>query len=251
MTGHEYLLRILEEQKMLARDLATLRKLRQEIEGVLGSEYSRNNPRFYYGGSYGKKTMIREHYDLDIVIYFPSQTNCTLQIIYDSVHQTLLNSGYKVNPKTVSLQLLYENGFHIDVVPGRAQDATYQYATLYKNRKSSTMQTSLKVHIDSVRPYREIIKLMKLWRIRRSLEWKTFAIEQTVIRALKKYKPTDDYACCLLSIFQFIQDNFTQICLVDPANSSNIIEMSQATRNAVKQAAINSLKAQDWNDVIW
>jgi len=103
MTGHEYLLRILEEQKMLARDLATLRKLRQEIEGVLGNEYSRNNPRFYYGGSYGKKTMIRESYDLDIVIYFPFQTKCTLQTIYNSVHQTLVNSGYRVNPKTVSL----------------------------------------------------------------------------------------------------------------------------------------------------
>lgn len=251
MTGHEYLLTVLEKQKMLDRDLATLRKLRQEIEGVLWSEYSRNNPRFYYGGSYGKKTMIRENYDLDIVIYFPSQTNCTLQTIYDSVHQTLLNSRYIVHPKTVSLQLLYKDGFHIDVVPGRAQDATYQYATLYKNRKSSTMQTSLKVHIDSVRPYRDIIKLMKLWRIRQSLEWKTFAIEQTVIRAFKKYKPTDDYARCLLSIFQFIQDNFPQICLVDPANSNNIIEMSEATRDAVKQAAINSLNAQEWNDVIW
>ena len=103
MTGHEYLLRILEEQKMLARDLATLRKLRQEIEGVLGNEYSRDNPRFYYGGSYGKNTMIREHYDLDIVIYFPFQTKCTSQTIYNSVHQTLVNSGYRVNPKTVSL----------------------------------------------------------------------------------------------------------------------------------------------------
>jgi len=112
------------------------------------------------------------------------------------------------------------------------------------------MQTSLKVHIDSVRPYRDIIKLMKLWRIRRSLEGKTFAIEQTVIRALR-YKPTDDHARCLLIIFQFIQDNFSQIRLVDPANSSNIIEMSEATRNAVKQAAINSLKVQYWNDVIW
>jgi hypothetical protein len=250
MTGHEYLLKVIEKQKMPDRDLETLRKLRQEIEGVLKREYSRNNPRFYYGGSYGKKTMIRESYDLDIVIYFPFQPNYTLQTIYESVHQTLLKSGYRVNPKTVSLQLLYENGFHIDVVPGRAQDTTYQYATLYKNRKSSTMQTSLKVHIDSVRPYRDIIKLMKLWRIRRSLEWKTFAIEQTVIRALR-YKPTDDYTRCLFSIFQFIQDNFSQIRLVDPANDSNIIEMSEATRNAVKQAAINSLKAQYWNDVIW
>lgn len=249
MTGHEYLAGVLYSQKMQLQDLMTLRQLREKIEGVLRNEYG-SYPRFYYGGSYGKKTMIRAAFDLDIVIYFPPTETSTLKTIYRSVHQTLIDADYQVNPKTVSLQLPYNEGFHIDVVPGRAQDNTYYYATLYKNGEDSTRQTSIKIHIDSVRDCREIIKLMKLWRFRHSLEWKTFALEQTVIRALAgKWKA--NYERCLTTVFEFIQDNILTIRLVDPANSNNVIEMSQQIRNAVLRAAVNSLQAQYWSQIVW
>ncbi len=249
MTGHEYLAGVLNSQNMLLKDLNTLRNLRQEIEGVLREEYG-SYPRFYYAGSYGKKTMIRASFDLDIVIYFPPTETSTLKTIYNSVHQTLIDAGYKVHPKTVSLQLPYEGGFHIDVVPGRAQDNTYQYATLYKNGENSTMQTSIKIHIESVRDSRDIIKLMNLWRICHSLEWKKFALEQTVLRALKGQRK-DDYERCFIKVFEFIQDNILTIRLVDPANSNNIIEMSQQIRKSVQQAAINAIAAKYWSEVVW
>ena len=249
MTGHEYLAGVLDSQKMQDEDLITLRQLRKEIEGVLREEYG-SYPRFYYAGSYGKKTMIRASFDLDIVIYFPPTETSTLKTIYSFVHQTLIDSDYKVHPKTVSLQLPYEGGFHIDVVPGRAQDNTYQYATLYKNGENSTMQTSIKIHIDSVRDSRDIIKLMKLWRVCHSLEWKTFALEQTVVRALKGQRK-NDYERCLIKVFEFFQDNILTIRLVDPANSNNVIEMSQQIRESVQQAAINAIAAKYWSEVVW
>jgi hypothetical protein len=124
----------------------------------------------------------------------------------------LIDADYRVNPKTVSLQLPYKGGFHIDVVPGRAQDNTYHYASLYKNGENSTMQTSIKIHIDSVRDSRNIIKLMKLWRFLHSLEWETFALEQTVLRALKGQRK-DDYERCLIKVFEFIQNNILTIRL--------------------------------------
>jgi len=249
MTGHEYLAGVLNSQNMLLKDLNTLRNLRQEIEGVLREEYG-SYPRFYYAGSYGKKTMIRASFDLDIVIYFPPTETSTLKTIYNSVHQTLIDADYKVHPKTVSLQLPYEGGFHIDVVPGRAQDNTYQYATLYKNGENSTMQTSIKIHIESVRDSRDIIKLMKLWRICHSLEWKTFALEQTVLRALEGQRK-NDYGRCLIKVFEFIQNNILSIRLVDLANSNNVIEMSQPIRKSVQQAAINAIAAKYWTEVVW
>lgn len=249
MTGHQYLLQILANQAIPQLEVNKLRQLRDEIEGVLRRKYG-SCPRFYYGGSYGKKTMIRESYDLDIVIYFPFIESSTLKIIYNDVHQTLINADYKVTPKTVSLQLPYKGGFHIDVVPGKARDNTYYYASLYKNGENSWLQTSLKTHIDAAREYREIIKLMKLWRVRHSLEWKTFAVEQTVIRALEgKYR--NDYEQCLINVFEFIRDKIFSIRLVDPANTNNIIEMSQQTRTAVRQAAVNALNTSYWSQVIW
>lgn len=253
MTGHNYLVGVLNSQYMDDNDRAviTMRSLREEIEGVLRRVYG-SYPLFYYAGSYGKRTMIRASFDLDIVIYFPSTERSSLREIYTSVHRTLLNANYTVNPKTVSLQLPYKDGFHIDVVPGRAQDSTYRYATLYKNGEDTTMQTSLKVHIETIRDSgtRPIIKLLKLWKVRHSLDWKTFALEQTVIRALAGQRK-DDYERCLNIVFEFIRDNILTIRLVDPANSNNIIEMPSSIRLTLQGAAVRALNARSWSDVVW
>ena len=40
---------------------------------------------FCYAGSYGKKTIIRQRYDLDSVIYWPNTANYTLKDIYGAV----------------------------------------------------------------------------------------------------------------------------------------------------------------------
>lgn len=251
MTPHEYLSKVLELQKMLPQDLATLRRLRDEIEGILRSAYG-IALRFYYGGSFGKATMIRSSYDLDIVTYFPPTNRRALKDIYNGVYRTLRNSGYTVQPKTVALCLPYDGGFHIDVVPGRAQDDSYYYATLYRNGEDTTMQTSIKAHIDSVSSTgcREIIKLVKVWRRCHSLEWETIALEQTVIRALYGLRK-DNYGRSMWTVLEFIRDNILSIRLVNPANTNNIIELPDHTRRALRQAAINSLAASDWNQIVW
>jgi hypothetical protein len=252
MTPHQYLERLLQQQAMPQGELATLRRLRDEIEGKLRSAYG-SGPRCYYGGSFGKNTMIRVSYDLDIVIYFPSTERASLRDIFNDVHGELTRNGYVVQPKTVALRLPYEEGFHIDVVPGRAQDSAYQYATLYKNvGLGSTLQTSLKVHIDAIRKtgVRDIIKLMKLWRVRHSLSWSTFALEITAQRALDG-RSKADLDAAMLAVFDFVAGNLQRIRLVDPANTNNEIEMSLSERNAVVAKARQSLNAPDWAQIIW
>jgi Second Messenger Oligonucleotide or Dinucleotide Synthetase domain len=251
MTLHEYLISVLNNQKMRPEDLDTLQRLREEIESALRRVFG-STPRFYYGGSYGKDTLIRESFDLDIVMYFPSTERRTLAELYGAVYRALLDAQYKVTPKNVALRLPYQGGFHIDVVPGKAQDTTYRYATLYKSEENSTRQTSIKIHIDSVRRsgMRDIIKLMKLWRFRHGLDWQSFALEQTVLRALAG-KRISDYGTSVWTVLQFIRDNIMTICLVDPANSNNKIEMSPALRAQLLTKASLCLAAHSWNQIIW
>jgi hypothetical protein len=237
---------------MLQGDLDALRRIRDEIEGRLRQAYG-GAPRLNYGGSYGKDTMIRESYDLDIVVYFPSTEQSSLRDIFNSVYNQLTRNGYKVQPKTVALRLPYQGGFHVDVVPGRAQDHTYRYATLYKNAGSgSTLQTSLKVHIDAVRKtgIRDCVKLMKLWRLRHDLSWSTFALEIVVGRALHG-KAKSDHADCMLEVFKFIASNMQSIRLIDPANSNNEIEISYVDRAAMVAKAKHSLSVPNWGQVVW
>jgi hypothetical protein len=249
MTAHQYLLNVLDSQQLQDVDINPMRQQRDQIESNLRSSFG-SIPRFYYGGSFGKKTMIKLSYDLDIVIYFPSTERYSLRNIYNSAHQALKNAGYMVEPKNVALRLLYQAGFHIDVVPGKAQDDKFLYATLYKSVEDTTMQTSIKVHIDSIRDVRNVVTLMKIWKIRQRLELKTFVIEQIVNRALYGKQKTD-YGTCIWNTLEYIRDNINTIRLIYPANSNNIIDIPSHIRSNAYYTAVRSLSASKWEQIIW
>ena len=66
------------------------------------------------------------------VIYWPSTETYTIKGIYDAVGKVLKKNWNIVNSKTVSWELPFEGGFHIDVVPGRALDSSFkEVANLY------------------------------------------------------------------------------------------------------------------------
>jgi hypothetical protein len=66
---------------------------------------------------------------------------------------------------------------------------------------------------------------MKIWRERHGLEFKSFALELLVMRALaeQNVRGYDNKVCSVLS---FIKDSVLDISLIDPANSNNIISES-------------------------
>ena len=250
MTSHEHLLGLLASQAMPPQVIATLQSLREQIEGVLRRQFG-GVPRFYYGGSYGKDTMIREAYDLDIVVYFPHTDTRSVGSIFTAAGTALVSAQYTVRARTVALRLPYQGGFHIDVVPGRAQDATFRYATLFKNQApSSTLQTSLKVHIDAVRKtgIRDLVKLTKLWRLRKRLAWSTFALEIAVAQALQGRQKTD-YAACLQTVFEFLVANVGGMRFIDPANTNNVVDVSVGERAAIRAAALAASNATTWGEV--
>lgn len=252
MTGHEYLTALLTKQRVRQEDLAPLQQARQQIENDLRRVYGAA-PRFYYAGSYGKGTLIRASFDLDLVIYFPPESGTSLRDLFNGVHGTLLGAGYVVEPKTVALRLPYEGGFHVDVVPGRAQDATYRYATLFKNTQpQSTLQTSLKVHIDAVRKsgLADVVKLLKLWRLRHKVPLQTIALEILVARALAGQR-NDDLAAATWRVFQYVQQHIAQARLQDPANTNNVIEVSSGDRLLAAQYASATLARRNWSEIVW
>jgi tRNA nucleotidyltransferase (CCA-adding enzyme) len=117
MTNDDYLRWLLNQEELSQQQVASLQALRAQIEGQLRT--LRGNPRFYYGGSYAKQTMIRSSFDLDIVAYWPHDCGYTLKDICYAVGDVLKRSWSAVNPKTVAWELPFQGGFHIDVVPGR------------------------------------------------------------------------------------------------------------------------------------
>ena len=119
MSNHEYLQSLLKTQDLTSGELTALRNLRDRIEQQLRTGLLKVE-RVYYAGSFGKNTMIREQYDLDIVVYWANDCGFTLKNIYNGVGNVLRKNWTTVKPKTVAWELPFQSGFHIDVVPGRA-----------------------------------------------------------------------------------------------------------------------------------
>ena len=250
MSTQEYLQQLLAGQNLTTAEEDNLKALRVQVETVVGR--LSGNPRFYYAGSYGKKTIIREHYDLDIVAYWPHDCGYTLKDIYNAVGAELKKVWATVNPKTVSWEIPFQGGFHIDVVPGRAIDSTFKDANLYRRDKDSSLKTSIKTHIDTVRNSgrRDAIRLMKLWKVRKSVRFKTFILELMTIDGCKGQSLTD-LEPQLLAAFRHISDNIDTARVLDPANTNNVIsdDISYADKLTIKAAAQAALNAQYWSQV--
>ena len=253
MSNDSYLRDLLTKQELTDKELDALRDLRDKIENSLRSSL-KSVQRVYYAGSFGKKTMIREQYDLDIVVYWANDCGFSLKNIYEGVGNVLRKDWKYVNPKTVAWELRFQGGFHIDVVPGRALDNTYRYANLYRRDKDTSLQTSIKVHIDTVRNSgrRDVIRLMKLWRVKRSVPFKkSLALELITIEGCKGLR-TDELEKQLISALTHVRDNILTVKIVDPANTNNVVsdEITNEERKLIKAAADAAVKTTYWSGVL-
>lgn len=251
MTAEQWLYGLLDQQTLTDEEVTALRKLRDTIQQQLN--VLNGSPRFYYAGSYGKRTMIHARYDLDIVIYWPSTATYTIKEIYDAVGGLLQNHWKVVRPKTVSWELPFEGGFHVDVVPGRALDVQYYEANLHRTDTGTTLKTSLKKHIDTVRGSGriDVIRLLKLWRQNKAVPFKkSFLLEMLTIEACKGLS-SDKLGGQVWTTLLYIRDNILGCDVLDPANSNNSLsdDLTTADRTRIRDAAIRALQSQTWEQV--
>lgn len=246
-----YLSQLLASQDLGTAELNALRSLREQIEGQLSS--LEDSPRFYYGGSFGKRTMIRELYDLDIVAYWPTDTKFTIAGIYRGVGDHLKKHWNVVNSKTVAWELPFQGGFHIDVIPGRALDTAYREANLHRTDTGTTLKTSLKTHIDTVRDSgrRDVIRLMKLWRVRKKVPFKkSFLLELLTIYGCKGVSSTD-LGLQMIAALSYIEKNIESCSIKDPANTNNSLsdDLTADMRRNIRAAAQVAIAARTWEEV--
>ena len=246
----EYLEELLETQRLAPEIEDAIRARRAEIQSLLQPNWP-SAPRFYYGGSFAKKTAIAAQFDLDVVIYFPAATAAAPRALYDTVEQRLRRAGHTVLRHNVALRLQYTPGWHIDVVPGRALDDTYLYADLWASESGATRQTSLKTHIALAREGdRDVVRLLKLWRYRNLVPVGSFVLELAAARALQGFHGgLDDRFARVLEFLTAMES----VRLVDPANSANIVtnDLEWPRKHAIAEAAKKALAAPTWQHVIW
>lgn len=263
MTTSEYLKAVLKAQTLEegSTELEDLRKHRAEVENALRAKYTSPAPTIRYGGSKAKGTIIRESYDLDVICYFENDDTSageTLEDIYNNVAKAL-EKDYFVERKTSALRLKTKEkvDFHVDVVPGRFTDEKKEDAYLYiSSGEKKRLKTNLQVHIDHVKDSGVVdtLKLVKLWRVRNSLQVRNFPLELMAIDLLatKKKSVLEDQ---LEHFFREIVAKADTITVKDPANpGGNDLAplLTPAVRTELKSVAnraVGYVEQKNWEAI--
>jgi hypothetical protein len=95
------------------------------------------------------------------------------------------------------------------------------------------------------------IRLTKLWRTQKGLEFPSFYLELAVIKALENawLSPLADN---MRTIFAYLRDNLATARFIDPSNTNNTIsdDLTVVEKQAIKKAATAALAAPYWRDIV-
>jgi hypothetical protein len=223
---------------------ATLNPIIREWAGRFLSDISPS-------GSFAKGTANRSGTDIDLFMSLTEDTPETLKEIYNKLFARMTEKGYTPKRQNVSINVMV-NGYDVDLVPARRQDAYSQDHSLFRRKADTWTKTNVATHIRHVSQSgrTQEARVLKLWRNQKALDFPSFYLELTVINALSGSRAsTFDN---VWKVFQYLRDSFSNARVVDPANTNNVIsdDLTAAERGQIKTAAERALAAKDWNEIV-
>ncbi|MBW1616376.1 MAG: nucleotidyltransferase [Deltaproteobacteria bacterium] len=245
MSKSEWLQKVLEssKQKHIESEMKLHLDKKDAVKNALQGKFGDKmvtNP--INSGSYAKKTHINQKFDLDFCIPFKYNSFDMLKEMSDKVYK-FLKAEYQdtdlshVRQQRNSIGMSFRSydqkqkkyiELDIDVVPGRElqhNDYTKTYnMNLYVNADSTSIKTNIKKHIELIsgkNKERQIIRLLKVLKLSRRMDIKSFLLELITIRAFQQNSLTTGLWEQLKMTMEFIRDNIQTIALKDPANSNN------------------------------
>lgn len=211
----------------------------------------------YPSGSYAKETAIKGGSDIDLFLSLSSNLGMPLRDIFTDFGRHLRQlrfNGRKLNVRKQNVsQRVTLHGVKIDIVPARRQSSNGNGHRIYVRRRDTYTLTDVTKHISLIhQSQRHVeIKAIKIWRKLRKLRFPSFVLELAVVDALygRRVGKVEDN---LLTVFDYLATRFPRARIEDPGNSNNIVsqDMSDTAKRAVADAALRSLQAQGWADII-
>lgn len=254
MTGDEYLSKKISEYRLAPGTSSPAVKVKDTLEPVIKAWAGSHLLGIEFSGSYAKDTAIRGTTDVDIFIPFDQGETRTLKDLYDGLYTYLINKGYYTARKqNVSIGISVD-GLKVDLIPAKRQDGYQNYFSVWKNKQQTWTQTNIKSHIDTVRNSGRLdeIRAIKIWRKNHNLDFPSFYLEMTVIKAVNG-RYTNQLASNVWAALEYIRDKLETTNVEDPANTNNLVsdDLSSTEKYLVANAARTSLTKRYWEEIIW
>lgn len=200
-------------------------------------------------GSFAKGTANSSGTDIDLFLSISASCPNTLSEIYNTLFNAM--AGYYPKKQNVSINVKV-NGQDVDLVPAKRQSTQTNDHSLFRSRANTWTKTNIAKHVNYVLASgrNAEIRVLKLWRNQKGLDFPSFYLEMTTINALAgKNAGTSQN---VWTVFQYLRDNFVNARVVDPANTNNVIsdDLTAAEKQRIKKAAETALAAKNWNQIV-
>ena len=208
-------------------------------------------------GSFAKGTANKSGTDIDLFISLRPTTEGTLKDIYRSLDERLQYEGYSTRQQDVSLNIRV-GSVDVDLVPARQQATGSSDHSLFRRRGDTWIKTNVDAHITTVRAAGRTgeTRLLKLWRDQHGLDFPSFYLELSVIRALGFVNPQatgkGTWTGNIVTVLEYLRDSFVDARMVDPANTNNVVsdDLTKTEKEAIRDTAAASLASSGWPEVI-
>lgn len=250
MTEQEYLEKILNKQKIPDYIIDGIRNYREEIEKYLRLNYWIKIENFYYSWSIARWTAIYDKYDIDLCVYFGNNSFNTLEEMFKDIKNVLWKK-YLIKEQRVSIWISTMN---IDVVPWRKINDSWTI-NLWDSKDKTWKQTNIVLHKKYISENwdKQIIKLLKVWKLRQNIDIKSFALEILSIQSLKSFSWTWLWNK-MRHIWNYIKNkDIYSMQIIDPANSNNNImdSIDDIDKQKLQNKATEALNKQYWEEILW
>lgn len=252
MTADEYLINILNREAVNTSPQSPVRDVQSALYPILrrwaGDRLLDVSP----SGSFMKGTANRSGTEIDLFILLSEQTPETLREIYDKLFDAMNANGYEPKRLNVSINITV-SGFSVDLLPGRRQGKSANDCTLYRRKADTWTKTNVTTHINLVTlsGRQNEIRILKLWRQQKRIEFPSLYLELTVMNALPR-QDSETLSDNVWRVFQYLADGFANSRVLDPANASNIVsdDLTSVEKNRIRALASEALAAKNWNEIV-
>lgn len=208
-------------------------------------------------GSFKKYTAIASNFDLDIILPFKKNSYYSLKEMYDDVYNEIYHKFSKeatISRQTKAIGITFKidnKEIHFDIVPGREINnyGKDKDLNLYANpnwvwQRGGSFKTNVKTQqtiTGKKTQTRQVIKLLKIYKLRNDLPLSALEIEQSVMDCLsiKSYSTNSSITENFLNCMDYISKKLDKKMHIDKANSNN--NLHNKSTNLVRQTIQSQL----------
>ena len=203
-------------------------------------------------GAYAKNTAVTLSSHVDILIMLTPIPGMDMKKVFWSLFEYLTDHDLSPIARNVSIQIR-SHGLHVDLIPA-CRDGGSSGNVLFNKRTGNAVPTDVgqHIHLVSNSGRQQEICALKIWRERNGLEFPSFLLDLTVLRALETER-FGQLADNVLGVIRYLSNRFEQAVVRDPANPSNIVsnDLDDDAKQAIAKAARSVLYDENWKKIIW